>query len=111
MNIDKKQESALIEEFMSKEKSLFDNWMWFDKSVTFEAFTQLKWTQETANEMVDILKKLGIKTTYNNLTNRNDHFLVGILTFNWFFNKSLTKSEIEEIKKIKVKTYTEYRNK
>ena len=111
MKLDKMQEKSLMDKFIKLDQELFDTWMLLDNTYNFQEFTKLNSVNELSNNMLEILNKLEIKTTYNNLTNRNDHLLVAVLLFNWFFDKTLNKNEVNEIKEIVSKKYTEYKNK
>jgi hypothetical protein len=56
--------------------------------------------RKEALEIVDLLRGAGIKTTYNNLTNMNNHFLVKVLNYNNYFK--LPKKFKNDIKKLKL---------
>ena len=67
-----------------------------------EEFSLSENIKNKAFEIIKIYKENWISTSYNNLTNRNDHALVKILNYNWFFNKSLKKEFREELKTFKI---------
>ena len=79
----------LIEE--RKKSDLSDEEFALSKNIKNKAFAIIKIYQEN-----------WIPTSYNNMTNRNDHALIKILNYNWFFNKSLKKEFIEELKTFKI---------
>ena len=72
-----------------------------EKIVSDEVFSNLSDTKNLINLILEDIKKLGVKITYNNLTNCNYHTLVKILNYQNYF-KGLPKETKKELKKLKL---------
>lgn len=85
-----------------------DNLNWFifesrkSSNLNDEDFSLQNDIKNSAFEMIEIYQNNWVKVTYNTLTNMNKHILVKVLNYNWFFDKSLSKKDREELKKIPI---------
>jgi len=90
----------LIDEIDNNIAFIYEQWT--KNWLSDEKFAQLPKIKNKAYDIINIYNYSKESVSYNNLTNMNQHMLVKILNYNWFFNKTLKKDIREDLKSLPI---------